>query len=278
MMLKLGEVQELRINKFTAAGAYLNVDESKEGDILLPRTELPKGLKVGDKIKVMVYNDPKGRRIATTKMPKAQVGELAYLTVVDQTKFGYFLDWGLDKDLFLPFSETIGSIEKGKSYLVGIYVDKSHRICATMKIKDMLRTDSPYKKDDKVKGTIYSINRDIGAFVAVDNKYEGLIPKKELLGVYQVGDTIEARVSRVKEDGKLDLSLRDKNHVQIDKDKETILESLKANNGFLPLNDDSPPEIIRKQLNMSKSGFKRAIGRLYKEGIILIENDGIKLK
>ena len=116
--------------------------------------------------------------------------------VVNQTKFGYFLDWGLDKDIFLPFSETIGSVEKGKSYLVGIYLDKSNRICATMKIKDMLRTDSPYKEDDKVKGTIYSINRDIGAFVAVDNKYEGLIPKKELLGVYQVGDTIEAGLVR----------------------------------------------------------------------------------
>ncbi len=226
----------------------------------------------------MVYNDPKGRRIATTKTPKAQVGELGYLMVVNQTKFGYFLDWGLDKDIFLPFSETIGSVEKGKSYLVGIYLDKSNRICATMKIKDMLRTDSPYKEDDKVKGTIYSINRDIGAFVAVDNKYEGLIPKKELLGVFEVGDIIEARVIKVKEDGKLDLSLRDKSHIQMDKDKEIILEKLKANNGFLPLNDDTPPEVIRKKLNMSKSGFKRAIGRLYKEGIIIIDNKGIKLK
>jgi len=277
-MIKLGEVQELRINKFTTAGAYLNVDESQKGDILLPRTELPKGLKVGDKIKVMVYNDSKNRRIATTKMPKVQVGELGYLMVVNQTKIGYFLDWGLDKDLFLPYSETVGSIEKGKEYLVGAYVDKSNRICATMKIKDMLKTDSPYKEDDKVKGTIYSINRDIGAFVAVDNKYDGLIPKKDLLGVYEVGDIIDARVSKVKEDGKLDLSLRERSYVQMDKDKEVILERLKENNGFLPLNDDTPPEIIRKKLNMSKSGFKRAVGRLYKEGIIIIDNRGIKLK
>ena len=277
-MIKLGEVQELRINKFTTAGAYLNVDESQKGDILLPRTELPKGLKAGDKIKVMVYNDSKNRRIATTKMPKVQVGELGYLMVVNQTKIGYFLDWGLDKDLFLPYSETVGSIEKGKEYLVGAYVDKSNRICATMKIKDMLKTDSPYKEDDKVKGTIYSINRDIGAFVAVDNKYDGLIPKKDLLGVYEVGDIIDARVSKVKEDGKLDLSLRERSYVQMDKDKEVILERLKENNGFLPLNDDTPPEIIRKKLNMSKSGFKRAVGRLYKEGIIIIDNRGIKLK
>lgn len=277
-MIELGKVQELKVNKITLAGAYLVDDSKEEGDVLLPRKELPQGIKVGDKIKVMVYDDPKGRRVATTKMPKAQVGEIAYLKVVNQTKFGYFLDWGLDKDLFLPFSETIGHVERGKSYLVGIYVDKSDRICATMKIKDMLRTDSPYKKGDKVKGTIYNINRDIGAFVAVDNKYEGLIAKKDLLGVYEVGDVIEARVSNVKEDGKLDLSLREVKHVQMDIDKEIILEKLKENGGFLPFNDDTPAEIIRDELNMSKSGFKRAIGRLYKEGKIDIDSLGIKLK
>lgn len=277
-MIELGKVQELKVNKITLAGAYLVDDSKEEGDVLLPRKELPQGIKVGDKIKVMVYDDPKGRRVATTKMPKAQVGEIAYLKVVNQTKFGYFLDWGLDKDLFLPFSETIGHVERGKSYLVGIYVDKSDRICATMKIKDMLRTDSPYKKGDKVKGTIYNVNRDIGAFVAVDNKYEGLIAKKDLLGVYEVGDVIEARVSNVKEDGKLDLSLREVKHVQMDIDKEIILEKLKENGGFLPFNDDTPAEIIRDELNMSKSGFKRAIGRLYKEGKIDIDSLGIKLK
>lgn len=276
-MIKLGEVQELRINKITLAGAYL-VDESEDGDVLLPRKELPQDARVGDIIKVMVYDDPKSRRIATTKMPKAQVGDIAYLKVVNQTKFGYFLDWGLDKDLFLPFGETVGHVEKGKSYLVGIYVDKSDRICATMKIKNMLSTDSPYKRGDKVKGTIYNINRGLGAFVAVDNKYEGLISKKDLLGVYEVGDIIEARVSNVKEDGKLDLSLREVKHVQIDRDKELILEKLEENDGFLPFNDDTPPEIIRKELNMSKAGFKRAIGRLYKEGLIVIDSIGIKLK
>lgn len=276
-MIKLGEVQELRINKITLAGAYL-VDESEDGDVLLPRKELPQDARVGDIIKVTVYDDPKSRRIATTKMPKAQVGDIAYLKVVNQTKFGYFLDWGLDKDLFLPFGETVGHVEKGKSYLVGIYVDKSDRICATMKIKNMLSTDSPYKRGDKVKGTIYNINRGLGAFVAVDNKYEGLISKKDLLGVYEVGDIIEARVSNVKEDGKLDLSLREVKHVQIDRDKELILEKLEENDGFLPFNDDTPPEIIRKELNMSKAGFKRAIGRLYKEGLIVIDSIGIKLK
>lgn len=277
-MIKLGEVQKLIIKRFTSVGAYLNVSENAENDILLPKSQIPKGLNVGDEIEVMVYNDSKDRIIATTNRAKLQVGELGHLMVVSQTKIGSFLDWGLEKDLFLPFSETVGSIERGKEYLVGVYVDKSDRICATMKIKDMLSTDSSYKENDKAKGTIYSINRDIGAFVAVDDKYDGLIPKKELLGAYEVGDTIDVRVAKVKEDGKLDLSLRDRSYIQMDKDAKIILSKLKENGGSLPLSDNSPPEVIKRELNMSKSGFKRAVGRLYKEGIIKIEDKGIKLK
>ncbi|WP_353095418.1 S1-like domain-containing RNA-binding protein [Tissierella praeacuta] len=276
-MIKLGKVQKLIIKRFTSVGAYLNTSEDAEEDILLPKSQIPKDLKVGDEIEVMVYNDSKDRVIATTNSAKVQVGEMGHLMVVSQTKIGSFLDWGLEKDLFLPFSETVGSIDKGKEYLVSVYIDKSNRICATMKIKDMLRTDSPYKENDKIEGTIYSINRDIGAFVAVDDKYDGLIPKRELLGAYEVGDMIEARVSKVKEDGKLDLSLRDRSYVQMDKDANAIVSKLKENSGFLPLNDKSSPEIIKKELNMSKSGFKRAIGRLYKEGIITIKDNGITL-
>lgn len=277
-MIKLGEVQKLIVKRFTSVGAYLNVSENVNNDILLPKSQIPKGLNVGDEIEVMVYNDSKDRIIATTNRAKLQVGELGHLMVVSQTKIGSFLDWGLEKDLFLPFSETVGSIERGKEYLVGVYVDKSNRICATMKIKDMLSTDSPYKENDKATGTIYSINRDIGAFVAVDDKYDGLIPKKELYGAYEVGDIIEVRISKVKEDGKLDLSLRDRVNIQMDQDVKVILSKLKEKAGFLPLNDNSPPENIRKELNMSKSGFKRAVGRLYKEGIIKIEDNGIRLK
>lgn len=277
-MIRLGEVQNLKIKRFTSVGAYLNVDESNENDVLLPKAQIPDGAKVGDTVEVMVYNDSRDRIIATMKKAKVQVGEMAHLMVVSQTKIGSFLDWGLEKDLFLPFAETVGSIERGNEYLVGVYIDKSNRICATMKIKDMLSTDSPYKENDKVQGTIYSINRDIGAFVAVDDKYDGLIPKKELLGAYQVGDSIEARVANIKEDGKLDLSLRDRSYIQMDKDSNIILSKLKEEAGFLPLNDNSPPEIIRKELNMSKSGFKRAIGRLYREGFILLEKNGIRLK
>lgn len=276
-MIKLGEVQKLIIKRFTSVGAYLGTNEDSKEDVLLPKAQIPDGAKVGDEVEVMVYNDSKDRIIATTKKAKVQVGELAHLTVVSQTKIGSFLDWGLEKDLFLPFAETVGSVEKGKEYLVGVYIDKSNRLCATMKIKDMLKFNSPYKENDTVEGTIYSINRDIGAFVAVDDKYDGLIPKKELLGAYQVGDTIEARVANVKEDGKLDLSLRDRGYLQIDKDAQVILSKLKEKGGFLSLNDKSSPEKIRRELNMSKAGFKRAVGRLYKEEIIKLENNGIRL-
>ena len=277
-MINLGEYQELVIKRFTSVGAYLNEVIEEDEDILLPKAQISNDANVGDKIKVFIYNDSKDRIIATTNRPKITLGELAHLMVVDSTKIGSFLDWGLEKDLFLPFAETTGSVEKGKEYLVGLYIDKSNRLCATMKIKDMLRTDSGYRENKFAKGTIYSINRDIGAFVAVNDKYDGLIPKKELIGAYDVGDTIEVRVNKVLEDGKLDLSLRDRSYIQMDTDGKIIMKKLKESGGSLPLGDKSSPDLIRKELKMSKAGFKRAIGRLYKEGIIIISDYGIKIK
>lgn len=277
-MINLGEYQELIIKRFTSVGAFLNVENSKEEDILLPKAQIPKDVKIGDTIEVFIYKDSKDRIIATTNKPKITVGELAHLLVISKSKIGSFLDWGLEKDLFLPFSETVGSVVVGKSYLVGAYVDKSNRICATMKVKYLLRTDSTYKENDWVEGTVYSINRDIGAFVAVEDKYDGLIPNRELYGAHEVGETIEVRVNKVLEDGKLDLSLRDRAYLQMDEDAKIILDKLSKNKGILNLNDHSSPEQIKKTLNMSKSGFKRAIGKLYKEEIIEITNKGIRFK
>lgn len=278
-MIKLGEIQKLEIVRFASFGAYLNEkDSTTDDDILLPKSQVPDGAEVGTEIEVFVYKDSKDRIIATTNRPKLTVGKMGHLMVVSQSKIGTFLDWGLEKDLFLPFSETVGSIDKGQEYLVGVYVDKSDRICATMKVKNLLSTESPYKENDKVKGTIYSINRDIGAFVAVDDKYDGLIPKKELLGAYQVGDSIEVRINKVLDDGKLDLSLRDRSYIQMDQDSDQITFKMKENGGTLNLNDNSPPDLIKKELGISKAAFKRAIGRLYKNGIIEITDKGIKFK
>ena len=220
----------------------------------------------------------RNKRMKIKELREKGIGELEKLTVVDKTKIGLFLDWGLERDLFLPFSETIGAVEKGKDYLVGMYIDKSDRLCATMKVKDMLRTDSELKENDMTFGTIYSVHRDFGAFVAVENKYDGLIPKKELLGVHEVGETLDVRINRVLEDGKLDLSLRDRSHLQMDKDAEVVLERLEAEGGRLMLNDNSSPELIREELHMSKSGYKRAIGMLLRQGKIKFIKDGIELK
>lgn len=277
-MIKLGEIQDLTIKRFTAIGAYLNSEESEEDDILLPKLQVPKDASVGDVIEAFVYKDSKDRIISTTKRPKLTVGLMGHLEVIDSSKVGAFLDWGLEKDLFLPFAETVGALEIGKKYLVGVYIDKSNRICATMKVRNLLTTESPYKENNITKGTIYSINRDIGAFVAVDDKYDGLIPKKEILGVYEVGEVVEVRINKVLEDGKLDLSLRDRDYIQMDSDSKMIVAKLKEKGGTLNLHDKSTPDEINKELKMSKAGFKRAIGRLYKEGIIELKKDGIILK
>src|SRR5699024_1883689 len=277
-MIELGEMQELVIKRFTKQGAYLNEEIGEDGDVLLPKTQITKDSKIGDKVKVFIYKDSQNRTIATRKKPKISLGELGRLQVVDTTKIGTFLDWGLDKDLFLPFAETIGSVERGKEYLVGVYIDRSNRICATMKIKEMLETNSPYKENDIAEGTIYSMNRNIGAFVAVDNKYDGLIPKEEILGIHEIGEPVEVRVNKVLEDGKLDLSLRHRSYIQMNLDADVILEKMKSRGGSLNLNNKSSPEEIRERLNMSKSGFKRAVGRLLKEDMIEFTKNGIKLK
>lgn len=276
-MIELGKKQKLEIVRFTQIGAYLNSKKDKsDDDILLPQKQLPKGIKEGDEIEVFVYRDSKDRIIATTRSPKIKMGELAALEVVETTKIGAFLDWGLEKDLFLPFKEQTCKVKKGNKYLVGIYIDKSDRLCATMHVNKQLSNESPYNENDIVKGKIYGISKEIGAFVAVDDKYRGLIPKKELYEDYKLGDEVEVRITNVKQDGKLDLSLRKKAYKQMDCDVELILNELKKHGGKLAFNDKSSPEKIKSEFKMSKRAFKRAVGRLLKEGKIKITEKGIE--
>ncbi len=280
-MIELGKIQKLEIKRYTSVGVYLNVkgssDENKS-DVLLPKRQIPEGAKVGDEIEVFIYRDSEDRMIATTSKPKIALGEIGFLRVVGITKIGAFLDWGLEKDLFLPFREQIYKVQKGKKYLVGVYIDKSDRLCATMKIKDFLQNDPPYKENDRVKGMIYSINEDIGAFVAVDNKYDGLIPMRELYGVYRAGDEVDVRIIKVKENGKLDLTIKETPHIQIEEDAEKILKRLEDNQGVLSLNDESSPEDIKKELHMSKTAFKKSVGKLLKEKKIQFTKNGIRIK
>ena len=234
-MIELGKKQELTIVKRVDFGVYLaDVSESAEEKVLLPAKQVPAGAEVNDKLTVFVYRDSKDRLIATTKEPMLQVGEFALLTVKQVGKFGAFLDWGLEKDLLLPFKEQTTPLKAGDECVAALYIDKSNRLCATMKIYHYLRTDSPYRKDDKVEGIVYEISDNFGVFVAVDNCYSGLIPKKEPAKGIAVGDRICARVTEVKEDGKLSLSIREKAYMQIDTDAKKLMEMLKERGGKLP--------------------------------------------
>lgn len=278
-MIKLGEIQELELVKKVDFGVYLkNPDDVKEEDkVLLPLKQVPENAKIGDKLKVFVYRDSNDRVIATVKRPKIVMNEITYLKVVQLTKIGAFLNWGLEKDLFLPFKEQVGEIKLNGEYLVGLYIDKSDRLCATMNLFKVLRTDSPYKVNDMVKGTVFSLKRGLGAMVAVEGKYLGLIHEGEILKPLHAGEIVEVRVSHVKEDGKLDLSLKDAPRLQIDKDGEKILSAIVKNKGMLPLNDNSNPEDIKEKLGLSKSSFKKAAGRLMKRNVIEMTREGMRL-
>jgi predicted RNA-binding protein (virulence factor B family) len=198
--------------------------------------------------------------------------------VKDTSKIGAFMDWGLEKDVLLPFREQTRKVSKGEDVLCAMYVDKSGRLCVTMNVYKYLLNESPYHKDDKVTGTVYEISDNFGAFVAVDDIYSGLIAKKELYGNIKIGDSITARVASVKEDGRLNLSLREKAYLQMDTDAEKVFKMIEDNGGALPFTDKASPELLRQKTGMSKNEFKRAVGRLLKEGRIEIKSDSIVRK
>ncbi|HHX68490.1 MAG: S1-like domain-containing RNA-binding protein [Miniphocaeibacter sp.] len=279
-MIELGEIQELEIKRIRKVGAFLGPSKNINRDevVLLPSNEVTDKDKVGDKIDVFIYKDHENRLTATRKKPKITLGKIAHLEVKDITKIGAFLDWGLQKDLFLPFKEQTIKLEKGRKYLVALYIDKSNRLSSTMKIRDYLRTDSNFKENDWVDGIVYNIVDDIGAFVAVDGIYEALIPKEHMRGIVVVGENVSARVSSVKADGRLNLTMRNRSHLEIDNDGNLIMDTLLENDGFLELNDKSSPDDIMDTLSMTKSSFKKAVGRLLKNNKIEFYKNGIKIK
>ena len=275
-MIELGKIQTLTVLREKAFGVYLGHQQDAEHAVLLPRKQVPEGTKTGDELSVFVYKDSEDRMIATTGTPKLQVGETAVLEVKDVAKIGAFLDMGLEKDLLLPFKEQNHRVVKGEKCLVALYIDKSGRLAGTMNVYPYMRADSEYKKDDRVTGIVYEINENLGAFVAVENRYYGLIPKRELYGDFHLGDTVEARVVKVREDGKLDLSPRQKAYVQMDEDAKQVLKAIDEFDGVLPFNDKARPETIMREMKMSKNAFKRAVGRLLKEGKIRITEKTIE--
>lgn len=275
-MIELGKIQTLVVQRAKDFGVYLGESMEDDRSVLLPKRQVLEGTKPGDELEVFIYKDSEDRLIATTAQPKLQVGEVGMLTVKEVAKIGAFLDMGLEKDLLLPFKEQNHKVRQGESCLVALYVDKSERLAATMNVYSYMSSESPYQKDDHVTGTIYEINEALGAFVAVDNRYYGLIPQKELYGNYHEGDTVEARVVKVREDGKLDLSPREKAYMQMDTDAELVLQVMEEFGGVLPFTDKADPELIKKEFKMSKNAFKRAVGRLLKEGKVHITEKTIE--
>lgn len=275
--IELGKYQELIVTKKTDFGVFLNTPTGEDFQkILLPKAQVPAGTDLKDVLKVFVYKDSEDRPIATTLEPDLTLGNVARLYVTQVTPIGAFLEWGLAKDLFLPFKEQLYKVQEGDAVLVTLYIDKSERLCASMHVYDALRNDSNYQKDDEVSGRVYEISENFGVFVAVDDIYSALLPKKEVFETYRINQPIYARVAQVMEDGRLTLSVKKKIPEQMNEDADFIYRCLEQEGGFLPFHDKSAPEAIKNRFHMSKNAFKRGIGHLMKKGLITIANDGIR--
>ena len=279
-MIEIGKWQELYVVRTTEHGVYLAEDAETRGrdceSILLPQNQVTEDMRRGSLIRVFVYRDSKDRMIATCNTPLITLGEVRLLKVVSVAKIGAFVDWGLEKDLLLPFAQQTKRVVEGEEVLVGLYVDKSGRLALTMNVYEMLSTDSPYNKDDKVTGRVYQISRNFGAFVAVDDKYSALIPAKEVFTDIKIGRVISARVTNVREDGKLTLSAREKAYKQMDEDAQRVMEIIESFDGVLPFSESASKEVIMRECGMSKNAFKRALGRLYKERKIEIGEHSVR--
>ena len=276
--MRLGEYQTLTIVKKVAFGVYLAESRDSQEKVLLPKSQVPANAVLGDSMEVFLYRDSQDRMIATCARPKLTLGGLAVLRVSQIGKIGAFLDWGLEKDLFLPYKEMNGKVREGDEVLVTLYLDKSSRLCASMKhLYDKLETNAPYEKGETVTGRVYEFGHDFGTFVAVDDRYSAMIPRSEDTSDLKIGDMIEARVTDVKADGKLDLSRRANKETQMDADAQRVLRVIEEYAGVLPFNDKASPEIIMREMQMSKAAFKRAVGRLYKERRIEITEKSIRL-
>lgn len=274
-MLKIGNYNQLKVSRITVSGAYLS---SEAGEIMLPGRLVPAGAEKDTLLDVFIYVDSEDRLTATTKKPRAVVGDFALLKVKDNVGVGTFLDWGLEKDLLLPFGEQISSLRRGEEVLVYVYLHSSDRIAASAKLDKFLRPADPcLQEGEKVDLLVYAFS-DLGAKVVVNNSYSGLLFRNELFTEPAVGSRLQGYVKKIREDGKIDVTLRVGGPLEAANDRSVILEALNAQNGFLPLNDKSSPEAIAGLLRMSKKSFKKAVGGLYKDGLVSITHDGVKLR
>lgn len=275
-MIRIGEWNDLVIKRERDFGVYVgSADDDRE--VLLPRKQVPNGAKIGEHINVFVYRDSDDRIIATVKVPYITMGKMAVLRCVGTTKIGAFMDWGLEKDILLPFKEQSGPVREGREYLVRMYTDKSDRLCVSMKVYEYLSCESPYKQGDEISGIVIEYKSEYGAFVAVDNKYAALVPGKEIHSAIYPGDKIQGRVADVREDGKLNLTLQKPAKIQTRENAEMIVNIIESYNGVLPFNDKADTSVIEKEFGISKRSFKMAVGKLLRDGLIRITENNIEL-
>ena len=279
--MNIGNYNVLEVKREKDFGFYLSDNDNKE--VLLPKSMTENmNVKIGDKLEVFVYRDSKDRPIATFKKPLVTVGEVGYLKVVFQTEFGAFVDFGLDRDIFVPLKEQRFKLHTGSKYLFYIYLDKTGRLAATTEVADYIlnamEEEKEFKVGDEVIAQVYSKSANGTVYVAIDSKYKGLVlPNEYYMEVYP-GTEMKLRVKRIYEDGVIGLTPRNTRLNERDKLKEDILKYLKKNGGFMPFNDKSNPEEIKKVFNTSKNYFKMALGGLMKDGKIVQEKEGTKLK
>lgn len=273
-MVVIGRQNRLKVNRLDETGARL--EGGRLGEILLPRRYVPEPCQPGDTLDVFVYLDSEDRLIATTETPRAEVGQCAWLKVVAVTPVGAFLDWGLPKDLLVPFAEQTRPMEAGRSYLVRLFVDNTHRIAASARIDRFLQDEAEGLAAGQKVSLIIADRTDLGVKAIVDHRYWGLIYHDNLFRNVRKGQTLAGYIKRIRDDGKLELSLDQPGYGKVDPVAEKILASLDEAGGFLPLNDKSPPERISAQFHISKGVFKQAIGALFKRRLIRIEKDGIR--
>ena len=277
MAIALGRFNILKVVKKVDFGMYL--DGGEEGRILLPSRYVPQGCEVGDELNVFLYLDNEERLVATTQQPLAQVGDFACLRVAWVNQYGAFLDWGLMKDLFVPFREQRERMEVGRRYVVHVHLDdESYRIVASAKVERYLSMDErpPFQSGDEVDVLVWK-RTDLGYKVIVDNRYAGLLFENQVFRPLRVGDKMQAYVRQVRPDGKIDLALQREGRGKVADFSEELLEYIRRNQGRIQLTDKSPAEEIYATFGVSKKTFKQAVGDLYKRRLIRLEADGIRL-
>ncbi len=275
-MVEIGKINTLTVIKILDFGAYLDGDDL--GEILLPKRYLAESCSVGDALDVFVYLDTDDLPIATTELPRVMVGECAYLKVVEVNAIGAFLDWGLPKDLLVPFGEQQKPMIEGESYVVYVFVDDaSQRIAASSKLDKFLADSSPYYKEQQKVSLLICGQTDLGYKAVVDDTVIGLVFNSDVFKKIQYGELLTGYIKRVRDDNKLDLALQLVHREALDDLSRQILGFIKSEGGMTTLTDKSPPELINKQFGVSKSSYKKALGKLYKKRLIVIEKTQITL-